>query len=100
MKKPIENKEKVGKKLEVWHGKAFKTSGGKTKEDMMMVDKRVVFKLQHEAGLKRYKDTKHPFRYFGGGEANNDGDIILAAKKGTKKYKEAKKEYKEALKKK
>lgn len=46
----------VGSRLEVWHGKAMKTSGGLTRNDLTKNKYgRIVSKKRQEAGRKAFK---------------------------------------------
>lgn len=48
-----------GTKIEVYKGKAKKTRGNLTKDDLMKNKRgRIVSKKQYEAGVKRYQENK------------------------------------------
>lgn len=48
----------VGSKAEVWHGTAAHTSGGLQKKHLMKKGERIISILQHEHGLRMYKNPK------------------------------------------
>ena len=48
---------KRGSRAQVWHGTAEKTSGGLTKDDLMMSRGRIVSKRMHEIGKRMYKQN-------------------------------------------
>lgn len=49
----------IGSRAQVWHGTAHHTSGGLTKDKLMMHNGRIVSKAKHALGKKIYARNKH-----------------------------------------
>ncbi len=80
-------KSRVGSRAEVWHGTAFKTSGGLTKSHLFKTKTgRIVSKLKHETAKREKRLVKAGY-----GTQKGKFGFVLLGKKGTRKAKHSRK---------
>ena len=78
----------VGSRAQIWHGTAFKTTGGLTKEDLMQNKSgRIVSKLKHKTAKKDNRLVKSGY----GTKKGVFGFVKLNTNNKTKKSKKSKK---------
>ena len=72
----------VGKRASVWHGTAYKTSGGLTKKDLYQnKNGRIVSKKKHETAKREKRLEKHGYY----AEKGKFGAVKKTVKKSSKK---------------